>query len=471
MDNYNKFYEEVKAGANVFLKNKSKDTIRVISHLDSDGICAAAIIIKTISRLGLNYSLSIVHYFNEESIKELAAEDYKRYIITDIGSAHADMIEKYLGEKEVFILDHHTPISYRTQKINHINPHLFGIDGGTEISGSGVSFLFSKYIDKKNEDLAHIAIIGAIGDVQDSPGLKFLNTQIAKIAINQKKLTIEKGLRFFGANTRPLYKVLAYTSNPMIPSVYGSESNALKFLVDNKINPKVNDKWRKFTNLTEDEKKRLLKAILLKKTDEQNTEELMGDIYTLLDEDLESPMRDLKEYSTLLNACGRLNKSSIGIGSLLNDAKIKKKAQSLLVEYRTELSKSLKWYDENKNKNGVIRGKNYIIINAKHNVRGTIIGTLCSILSYSKDIPDGTLVVTMAELDDCSTKVSIRIRNLKDSPLDVRTIMSNIIKTIGGEYGGHLNAAGAVISKQKEEEFIMLAKKYFEELMIEEKIL
>ena len=53
-----------------------------------------------------------------------------------------------------------------------MNPHLFDIDGSTEISGAGVVYLFCKALDGKNKDMAHIAIVGAIGDIQEDKGFK-----------------------------------------------------------------------------------------------------------------------------------------------------------------------------------------------------------------------------------------------------------------------------------------------------------
>ena len=51
-------------------------------------------------------------------------------------------------------------------------PHLFGIDGGKEISGAGVVFRFACAVDKSMEDFAHIAIIGAHGDMQEKTDFK-----------------------------------------------------------------------------------------------------------------------------------------------------------------------------------------------------------------------------------------------------------------------------------------------------------
>ena len=48
-----------------------------------------------------------------------------------------------------------------------VNPHLYGIDGATEVSGSGVAYFAAKAVNAENMDLAPIALVGALGDMQD----------------------------------------------------------------------------------------------------------------------------------------------------------------------------------------------------------------------------------------------------------------------------------------------------------------
>ena len=117
------------------------------------------------------------------------------------------------GDKDVIILDHHIPEEIETKNICHVNPHLAGIDGSKEVSGAGVVYFFAKALNKKYEDLAHIALIGAVGDIQEDNGFKKLNQDILDKAISLGKVTVEKGLRIFGAQTRALHKALEFYFN------------------------------------------------------------------------------------------------------------------------------------------------------------------------------------------------------------------------------------------------------------------
>ena len=63
----------------------------------------------------------------------------------------------------------------------------------------------------------------------------------------------------------------------------------------------------------EEEIKKLVSGIILRRLSEDSPEDVLGDVYILNEEEKESPFRDAKEFSTLLNACGRLEKASLGM--------------------------------------------------------------------------------------------------------------------------------------------------------------
>jgi len=461
LDNYERFKESIKQAAERFRKIDKKEKVRIVSHLDSDGISACSILINALNLENRKYSVSIVQQLNRKIISEISEENYSCFFFTDIGSGKLNDIRSLLAGKKVFILDHHDPEDVDIDdSIVHINPHLFGIDGTREISGAGVVYFFAKYLNRKNEDMAHIAIIGAIGDVQENDGFSRLNNEILETAKAKGKIKTIKGLRVFGAQTKPLYRLLQYSTDTYIPGVTGSESNAIQFLQQLGINPKQGNQWKKLVNLTKDEIKKLSAGIIMKRLNEEKPEDIFGNVYILCDEEKESPLRDAKEFSTLLNACGRLNKASLGIGACLNDEKIKKKAITNLSKYKREIVKTMKWYEENKDSEDIIKKKGMLIINAKDNVMATMIGTLASIISSSNGFDKITLVMSMARLLNKKTKVSLRISDRK-ADADLFKIISNIAEKVDGEAGGHLSAAGAVIPTEREQEFIKEAENSF----------
>lgn len=479
---YSNFFSFIKKVAENFKKIDKRETIRLISHHDADGICAASIMIKVLENENLKYELSIIKQLTETHIIEYQKEYFNIYVFTDLGSAQYNLIKKYLDQKTIFIFDHHSfdlellhenltenlniTTSNKKDNIIIINPHIFNIDGSNEISGSGVTYLFAEALNEKNKEYSYLAIVGSLGDVQEKQGFLSLNKYILETAIKQGKIKIEKNLKYFGLETKPLYYLLAY-GDIYIPNISAKESNAIQFLNDIGIHPKINNKWKKFNDLTEEEKKRLISSIIIRKNSKKTDiyQEIIGNRYLLTTERESSPLRDLKEFATLINACGRLEKPSLGIGVCLNDEKLKKKAFELQDEYKKEIIKGLNWYQK-KDPNFIIEGKNYIIINSKNNIMPTIIGTIASIIS-NMDLTNNKLILAMA-YDDDFIKVSLRInlRNEQKLNINLKDIITEISEKVNAQAGGHKNAAGAIIPRDKEEEFIKEFISYASEIEI-----
>lgn len=471
MDKYELFKEYTAKVAERFKQLDKKETVRLISHLDCDGIAACSIMVKALNQLGMRYSISIVKNLSAELINELSKENYRYVIFTDLGSGQMDLLKGKLDDRTILILDHHIPSSEeKMDNILHVNPHLFGIDGSKEISGAGVVYTFAKALDPRNEDMAHIGVIGALGDVQESNGFMAMNDEILQTAIQKKKIKVSRGPRLFGIQTRALHKILQYSTDPFIPGVSGSESGAIQFLQSVGINPKASDGWRKYVHLTENEVQKLVAGIVMRRKGEDKPEDVLGAIYTLLEEEKESPLRDAREFATLLNACGRLGKASLGIGTCLNDEKIKKHALTHMLKYKKEIVTSLNWYNNNKNSKDILSEDGILIINARDNIMPTMIGTVASIISKSNDLREYTYILSLARDVDGTTKVSLRIsgqRSRKD--IDLRSLITEIVQTVGGESGGHHQAAGALIDSRKEDEFVTAAIEVLRRKIIEEK--
>ena len=471
MDPYEQFNQILRNAAEAFKQIDKKEVIRVISHLDADGISACAILLKLLNNENRKYSVTIVPQLSRNVIMNISAEPYKTFIFTDIGSGVLNDIKEFLNGKNVFILDHHIIPETSHEGINLVNPHLCGIDGGKEISGAGVVFKFACAVDSSMEEFAHIAIVGALGDLQEKGGFLRLNKEILDIAIAKGKIKVVKGLRIFGAQTKPLHKALEYCTDPYIPGVSGSESGAIQFLHQIGIDPKNGSGWKKIVHLDEDGMKKLVTGIIMKRLDETNPDDVLGNIYILPHEEEESPTRDAKEFATLLNACGRLGRASFGIGACLGDKKIKQQAIRSLADYKREIVNALNWYNDNKHSDDIFWGERFVIVNAKENVMSTMIGTLASILSKSNIMTNNNFILSMARSLENSTKVSLRTTNNVNGNFDLRNIIEEMIKGIGNsESGGHQNASGAVIPTDKEGLFIETAKEVLGKYAVEEKI-
>ena len=435
-------------------RESDKNVVKIVSNLDTDGITAAAILVAAFRREGIKFSLSLVKQLSRNVLSVLSKEPYEIIVFADLGSSVVTNIKKYLPGRKIFILDHHI-VECEDKEIYQLNQHLFGLNEYNEISASGVCYFFAKELNKKNIELAHIAFIGAVGDVQEYKGVRGLNKEILDDAVSLGKIEIKTGLRMFGYQTKPVHKVLEYCTDPYIPGVSGDESGAVMFLEDCGIQAKNGEEWRKLVDLNDDEVKKLITGIILRRIgSEDKPEDVLGPIYTLKDEE-EGSTKDVKEYATLLNSCARLGKSAIGIGTVLGNKNAKEKALVLIEEYKKMIINGLNWFYDNRKSENIFEGDGFVIINAGENIKDTIIGVIGSIISRAGIYNEGTIIISIAKNLEGDLKSSIRVAGLKvNEELNLRDVLTDVVKGLDAEVGGHKLAAGSLVSINKEREFI-----------------
>ena len=133
----------------------------------------------------------------------------------------------------------------------------------------------------------------------------------------------------------------------------------------------------------------------------------------------------------------------------------KKIAELTHIKYKQKLISGLNFVTETEK----IEGKGFVIINAKDNIKDTMIGTIASIIANSSIYDEGTIIITMAY---SGNKIKISARTVGSSGRNLRELLNSITHFTGGEIGGHEHAAGCIISKKHEEEFISLLRKNLE---------
>ena len=134
----------------------------VVSHIDADGITSAAIAISVLRSRGADPKCVHLRQFAAETLPEVerAAKGRDLAVFVDLGSGQLDHIAT-LGIPAV-ILDHHHPMTGVELDGVHLNPQLFGVDGGSQCSGSTVAYLVAREAGLR--ETAPIAIVGAVGD-------------------------------------------------------------------------------------------------------------------------------------------------------------------------------------------------------------------------------------------------------------------------------------------------------------------
>src|SRR3989344_490326 len=410
-------------------------SIKVISHYDSDGITSAAIFTKTLERWKKTFSLKITKSLDEQLIKSLPEDEI--LIFLDLASNSLN----YLKDKktEIFILDHHEIIQEVPENVTLINPHLFDKE---QISSAAICYLFAKTLSPSNKDLSSLAVIGMIGDSLEKNIGKTFNE-----IIKDSETLIKRGLIIY-PSTRPLDKALEYSSSPYIPGVTGSYRGVIELLKDANLSNK-NGKYPALYELTEEEMSNLVTAIMLKQINHSPNPDLIGNLYLIK---FFNKLEDARELSALINACSRMKKSFLSLGFCLGNKKSKEEAEKTYIEYKQHLVSALKFVSETEK----ISGKYYTIINAKDNIKDTIIGTVASIISNSTAYTEGTIIIALA-YDEDKIKVSARIAGKQGR--NVREILNQAVITLGGEVGGHHRAAGCLIPREQEQAFITEIKK------------
>jgi len=455
------FLNSVDQAAKLLREHAEKDSfIHVVSHLDADGIAAAGIMGKALLKLNANFRIRIQHWVDEKILGDVTADKPDLTVFTDMGSGYLDLLCSALKEPSMIILDHHQPVGENACSLCQVNPHYTGIDASRDISGSGVAYFVAKALDSANVELAPIAIVGALGDLQDKyeqKSLGGLNRIIIEDAVRAGFLKEEKDLVFFGRETRPIHKAIACTTSPFIPGISGEEDKTLAFLASLGIKPKHGDKWRALRDLSEEEKTKLCSSLadyLVAKGYPTSALSLVGNVYTLTREEPWTPLRDGREFSVLLNATGRLDKPSLGVALCMGDrAEALEQAKQALDEYRRTITKYLGWVMEKPERLEeldnvyVVRGDNFI--NEK------VVSTISSILSTSLPKPEKPLLIYAKVSGEELVKFSARtIDMMTNKGLDLGEILRVAAEKYAGRGGGHNIAAGAQVPMENIDAFI-----------------
>ncbi|MBN1323195.1 MAG: DHH family phosphoesterase [Methanotrichaceae archaeon] len=429
--------------------------VAVASHIDADGLTAAGIICAALDRQGIEHLPLFFKQLDATAIERIADLGEDLVIFTDLGSGMVEEIAS-LGIPAV-IADHHALSQSKAEVLAHINPHLVGADGATDLSGSGTSFLLAREISRANEDLSALAVVGAVGDLQDMAEgrLVGINREILEIGRSVDVLSFGPDLKLFGKQTRPLYKVLEYSSDPYIPGLSGNEEACILFLKEIGIRL-GGERWRKWIDLDREERSRTVSALIRRGLrcglSNHQLSRLVGEVYTLLHETEGCELRDASEYSTLLNATARYGHSAIGLRVCMGDrGKAFDEARVLLSQHRQNLVNGLNLVKMK----GITPLGHIQYFDAGGAILDTIVGIVAGMSFQMAD--RSKPILALALTDDGDMKVSARgTADLVRSGLNLAQALSASAKAVGGRGGGHNVAAGATIPHAACEEFLGL---------------
>jgi len=447
------FLLRAQEAAELIRKHLQADSLfTAISHNDADGLSSAGIVGAVLSRGGARFKLRIVEELREEIIDEISAGKPDIAIFTDIGSGYSELLNSRLDAREVLVLDHHPPDGKAGAKITQLNPHEFGIDGATKISAAGVTYLVARVVNEANKDLSTLGIVGALGDMQDkndSRTLAGLNELLVADAVSSGCATVNSDLVVYGRETRPVFRALAFTTSPYLPNLSGREDNCLMLLSQAGIPLKEGDRFRTVADLSQEEKQKLLNAIIAYLTSQGLPSnvvlDMVGTVYTFANETPGSPTRDAREYSALLNACGRTGNPSLGVSIGLGDrASALSEASEIVSSYRKTLASYMEWLT--KSPDAIQKFKVIWAIRGENQIQESMTGAFSSILSSAGNLTPDHAIIVVTKAKDGGIKLSARAPSkLLQRGMNLGAALNATAKKYDGFGGGHNVAAGAHI--------------------------
>jgi single-stranded-DNA-specific exonuclease len=455
------------------------DRVLLASHIDADGLTSAGVASTALERASIPHDVVFKKQLDATEIASIAARDVETVLFTDFGSGQLEIIAEHeaAGDFEPVIADHHQPADADTEF--HLNPLLEGIDGASELSGAGTTYVLARALEAMtngangatggekgrddgvdNRDLAGLAVVGAVGDMQAVDGeLVGANRAIVEQGVEAGVLDEGTDLALYGKQTRPLPKLLEYASEVSIPGVSNDPSGSVAFLEDLDVEFHDGEDWRRWVDLAADERQTLVSALLQRALERgvppDTAQQLVGTTYTLTNEPAGTELRDASEFSTLLNATARYERADVGLAVCLGDrGDAFDRARRLLENHRRNLSEGL----ETVKTTGVERTEHLQWFDAGDEIRETIVGIVAG-MALGVDGVDGSRpILAFARKDEEETKVSARgTGRLVGQGLDLSMVVGEAARAVGGDGGGHDIAAGATIPAGSESEMVAAA--------------
>lgn len=426
--------------------------VRVVAHIDADGLTAGSIADAMLERAGVEHRMDFVKSLTPEELDRIRDANNEVTLFVDLGSGVADRLQGM----EVVICDHH---HFGADLPYHLNPRLYGMDGGTTASGAGMTYLLARAMDRANRDLAALAVVGAVGDLQDlhARRLTGLNRDII-LADGRAAGVVEASLdtRLFGRETRPVHKMLQYADDPHLPGLSGREEPCLRFLQELGVPAGDGERWRRWVDLTLEERRRVLSALashlLRAGRGAEAARRLVGEVYSFPRERLGEPVHDAKEFATLLNSTARYGKAAVGLAVCRGDrGAAYQDALSLLRDHRHNLVSGLQLVRER----GLTQRTTLQYFDAGDQIRDTIVGIVAGMLYGLEGVRRDLPIVGFARTDDGKTKVSARAsRDIVKRGVNLSRALGQAAQAVEGIGGGHDVAAGATIPRGREGEFL-----------------
>ena len=424
------FYDQLKNGARRIL---NEDYVRVLAHYDGDGTSSAIILTNALKRKDIKFHLGYIKALDGESFRKRIEEDDITTIVVDAGSDQVQYVPEY---EKIIVLDHHF-FNRTTIKGININARDYNVDGTREACGATMAFLMALAMDEANADLLPFFVAGAIADKQDMGGFHGLNRKL--VEAYGSKSHVFRGINLEGGN---LIDSITYSTDPFFNELTGKPENVEKFL--SAINVPGN---LTLQELGEDQIRKLAVNLSLKLLEQgvgtEALKYLENDIMSFDGMEFSS-----KELSNIIDGNGKVGWNSIPVQFFLGDKTVREEMVKNWKVFKTKLID----YVYRSNKELFEESHLRYFYAPESEMAGAISGALMLYLAKQNKPLIGFNV------GNGDTKVSSRgTRRMVKHGLNLSLVMKEAGKEVGGSGGGHDIAAGAVIPRGKEKQFLEIA--------------
>jgi single-stranded-DNA-specific exonuclease len=185
------FLKEIRKG--ISWMRAAANEVALVHHNDSDGLASAAILQTAFTRAGFSVHRICIERVHPPIVARIHDQFPNTIFYVDLGAQAAPVIsEANKGRRTTLILDHHHPHRPTDARVLNIATEFFGMSGDMDISASTAAYFFALELDKANRDLAHVGVLGAVGDEHDREGgLVKENREALLDAIEQGQVRID----------------------------------------------------------------------------------------------------------------------------------------------------------------------------------------------------------------------------------------------------------------------------------------
>jgi single-stranded-DNA-specific exonuclease len=142
--------------------------ITLFHHNDTDGLCSGAILLQALTRAGFEVKRICLEKPYPGVLEKVFRAEGRIYVFADFaGRIAPQLVALNRNRNLVLVLDHHAAAAVGDPEqhgVYNLDPELYGLKGDRDISASVTCYLFARLLNAASEDLAGLAVLGAVGD-------------------------------------------------------------------------------------------------------------------------------------------------------------------------------------------------------------------------------------------------------------------------------------------------------------------